>query len=62
MTRDTFKHQLREYAIDELATVDGVDHPCLAQIKAKEKLMMSWPIIQAALGKKKQESSKGHEA
>lgn len=55
MTKAAFDHQLRQYAIDELTTVDGVAHPCLAQIQAKEKLIRSWPIIQAALKQRNSE-------
>lgn len=47
MTKETFKQQLRQYAIDELKTVGGIEHPTLSQIKAKEQEMLSWSIIQA---------------
>lgn len=45
MTQKDFQQQLRQYAIDELRTVGGVDHPTLDQIKAKEQEMLSWSII-----------------
>lgn len=41
--------QIREYALDELRTVDHVMNPTTAQLKAKEQQILSWPIIQAAL-------------
>lgn len=43
------KQKVRKYAVNELKTVDGITNPTLAQIQAKEKQILSWPIIQAAL-------------
>ena len=47
MNQQLLSEMSRQYAIDELRSVDCIEQPTEAQIKAKLAVMMEWPLMQA---------------